>query len=51
MEVESYFKASRALRSVYWIGLEKQANLYFWRDGSVVNNGNVSDADPYAHFS
>ena len=44
------FKQTRALRSPYWIGLEKPAgsNLYYWSDGSVVNNGNVSNADPCA---
>ena len=44
----SRFKRTRALRSPYWIGLDKSAgsNLYYWSDGAVVNSGNVSDANP-----
>jgi hypothetical protein len=52
MEVELFFKGTRALRSLYWIGLERSGNTYYWLgDGTRVNNGNVSDADPYAHFT
>jgi hypothetical protein len=52
LDVEFHFKGTRALRSMYWIGLEKSGNMYYWRgDGKRVNNGNVSDADPYAHFT
>jgi hypothetical protein len=48
-EIEAWFRMTRSLRSIYWIGLEKSTNLYFWQDGSVVNNGNVSNADPCEH--
>jgi hypothetical protein len=51
LEVEAYFRSSNALRSPYWLGLEKRGTLYYWTDGSVVNNGNVSNNSPYAHFS
>jgi hypothetical protein len=51
LEVEQYFRSAASLRTSYWISLEKVGNLYYWQDGQVVNNGNVSNAAPYAHFS
>ena len=48
--METYFKATRKLGTSYWTGLIKNANLYYWPDGSVVNNGATSNANPYAHF-
>jgi hypothetical protein len=46
LEIEMRFRKSGSLRSMYWIGLEKSGNLYYWQDRSRVNNGNVSNEDP-----
>jgi hypothetical protein len=50
LRLERYFRATRKLPSTYWTGLIKNANLYYWPDGSVVNNGATSNSNPYAHF-
>ncbi len=50
LRIEKYFRATRRLGSIYWTGLIKNDNLYYWPDGSVVNNGATSNANPYAHF-
>ncbi len=42
------YKARGILPSLYWLGLEKSGNLYYWQDGTVVNNGHTSNADPCA---
>lgn len=46
--MESIFAGKGLLSSLYWIGLEKPtgANTYFWQDGTMVNNGYVSNANP-----
>jgi hypothetical protein len=44
--VEAYFATQKVLATYYWLGLEKRQNLYYWQDGTRVNNGNVSNADP-----
>lgn len=38
------------LPSYYWTGLVKQGTLFYWPDGTVVNSGAPSNANPYAHF-
>ncbi len=50
LRLENYFRATRKLGTTYWTGLIKNANLYYWPDGTVVNNGATSNANPYAHF-
>jgi hypothetical protein len=42
--VEIAFRAK--LPSIYWLGLEKSGNLYYWQDGTKVNNGATSNASP-----
>jgi hypothetical protein len=51
LQVETYFRQTNAMNWYYWIGLEKQANVYYWQDGTRINNGNLSNADPYTHFT
>ena len=46
LTVEAYFATQKVLATYYWLGLEKRQNLYYWQDGTRVNNGNVSNADP-----
>jgi hypothetical protein len=46
LEIETWFATTKSLRPIYWIGLEKSGTLYYWVDGSRVNNGNVSNEDP-----
>jgi hypothetical protein len=50
LAVEKYFRETGRLLSYYWTGLIKSANLYYWPDDTLVNNGATSNADPYAHF-
>jgi hypothetical protein len=49
LEIEMWFRKTRSLRSMYWLGLEKSGYLYYWQDGTKVNNGNVSNEDPCEH--
>ncbi len=44
--MENIFRARKTLRGYYWLGLEKSGNLYYWQDGTKVNNGATSNADP-----
>jgi hypothetical protein len=46
LEVERRFTDTGALSSYYWIGLEKSGNMYYWQDGTPVNNGFTSNANP-----
>jgi hypothetical protein len=46
LEAETYFTTGRELGAYYWIGLEKQANMYYFQDGSQVNNGAVKNTSP-----
>jgi hypothetical protein len=46
LEVETRFSNTGALSYYYWIGLEKSGNMYYWQDGTPVNNGFTSNADP-----
>ncbi len=45
-QVETLFKGRGSLGRYYWLGLEKSGNLYYWQDGTKVNNGATSNADP-----
>jgi hypothetical protein len=54
LAVENYFYSStgtNVMSATYWIGLEEVGNLYYWHDGSKLNNGMVSNANPYMHIS
>ena len=54
LAVESYFyggSGTNVMAATYWIGLEEVGNLYYWHDGSKINNGMVSNANPYMHIS
>jgi hypothetical protein len=51
LQVETYYWQTNAMYWYYWIGLERSGNLYYWQDGTRVNNGNMSNADPYTHFT
>jgi hypothetical protein len=46
LDVETRFTTTGALPWYYWIGLEKSANMYYWQDGTPVNNGLTSNANP-----
>ena len=50
--VESYYTS--AVGSIghigYYIGLEKVGNVWYWYDGTSAGNGQVSNANPYAHW-
>lgn len=51
-QIEQYFKATAKLTAtaVYWLGLYKSGNLFFWADGTFVGNGEVSEEPIYAHW-
>jgi hypothetical protein len=54
LAVENYFyggSGTNAMAATYWIGLTEVGNLYYWHDGSKINNGMVSNANPYMHIS
>ncbi len=51
LQVETYYKQTGAMNWYYWIGLEKSGSLYYWQDGTRINNGNMSNANPYTHFT
>ncbi len=51
LDIETWFAMATSLRGIYWIGLEKSGNLYYWQDRSLVNNGNISNEDPCEHLA
>jgi hypothetical protein len=48
-QVETTFTSRSLLPAYYWLGLERAGNLYYWVDGTRVNNGNVSNTNPCEH--
>jgi hypothetical protein len=53
LDLETYFRATGQLTATgtYWMGLYKgPLYWYYWADGSPVNNGEVSNESPYAHW-
>ena len=51
-QVEQYFKATAKLAAtaIYWLGLYKTGESFFWADGTYVGNGEVSEEPIYAHW-
>ena len=51
-QVEQYFKATAKLAAtaIYWLGLYKTGDSFFWADGTFVGNGEVSEEPIYAHW-
>ena len=51
--VEKYYLSVSSFTTIYYIGLEKQGNLWYWYDGNTAGNGQPSygnGTSPYAHW-
>ena len=52
LDIETYFRATGQLTATdtYWMGLYKGPLYWYWADNTRVNNGEVSNENPYAHW-
>jgi hypothetical protein len=53
LEVETHFLTNSGINTtvtLYWMGIQQIGRTWFMLDGTVVGNGEPSNANPYAHW-